>query len=144
MCFLIDIHTNFTYTTTISIYYGQFPALSYIALSWPNKLILQRLKTKISTKWRSNPQYLQKWDAGVGQTKTLSRDGQKSCFRNFDSHFEVIFSKKSYIHRSLVHYSARDQLRNFDQFEVIFLRNTMSGCRTASLVLKFSWFSGNF
>ena len=50
--------------------------------------------------------------------------------------FEVIFSKKSYIHRSLVHSSARDQLRNFDQFEVIFLRNTMCGCRTASLVFK--------
>ena len=85
------------------------------------------------------------WGAGLVKPKLRHGTEGNPASEILTLTFEVIFSKKSYIHRSLVHSGARDQLRNFgSQFEVIFLRNTMSGCRTASLVFKFSGFSGNF
>ncbi len=58
--------------------------------------------------------------------------------------FEVIFLRNPI---SIGHWFTHVQGTSSEilaQFEVIFLRNTMSGCMSASLVFKFSGFSGNF
>ena len=141
---LYDLDVYWTNSEIRAMTNPEFPPLSFIAIIWPEPCT-----------WKTENENQLPYDViiydicrvgvlGLVKPKLCHRTDGNPASEILTLTFEVIFSKKPYIHRSLVHSSARDQLRNFDQFEVIFLRNTMCGCRTASLVLKFSGFSGNF